>query len=222
MITLHYLDNSRSQRILWLLAELGVDYQLQIHRRDPKTNLAPSSLKAIHPLGKSPVLTDGDKVIAESAMIIDYLIKQYGQETMPVITDAEQQEQIQYWLHYGEGSLMPFLVMSLIFDKIKTAPMPFFIRPIAKAIANQVLGSYISPNVSAHLAMIEQHLQGKTWFVGEALSGADIMMSFPLEALMKKSEIAQAHPNIKQYVERIHARAGYQQALKAGVDYAYA
>ncbi|MBE0483270.1 MAG: glutathione S-transferase [Bacterioplanes sp.] len=222
MLTLHYLDNSRSQRILWLLTELGVDYQLQIHLRDPKTNLAPSSLKAIHPLGKSPVLTDGDKVIAESAMIIDYLIKQYGQETMPVITDPEQQEQIQYWLHYGEGSLMPFLVMSLIFDKIKTAPMPFFIRPIAKAIANQVLSSYISPNVSAHLAMIEQHLQGKTWFVGESLSGADIIMSFPLEALMKKPDIAQAHPNIKQYVERIHARSGYQQALKAGADYAYA
>lgn len=222
MLTLHYLDNSRSQRILWLLTELGVDYQLQIHRRDAKTNLAPDSLKAIHPLGKSPVLTDGDKVIAESAMIINYLIKHYGQDVIPAATNAEQEEQIQYWLHYGEGSLMPFLVMSLIFDKVKTAPMPFFIRPIAKAIANQVLNSYITPNVTTHLAMIEQHLQGKTWFVGEALSGADVMMSFPLEALAKKPEIAQSHPNIKQFVDRVHARPSYQKALNAGVEYAYA
>lgn len=222
MLTLHYLDNSRSQRILWLLTELGVDYQLQIHLRDPKTNLAPTSLKAIHPLGKSPVLTDGDKVVVESAMIIDYLIKKYGQKTIPLITDADQQEQVQYWLHYGEGSLMPFLVMSLIFDKVKTAPMPFFIRPIAKAIANQVLSSYITPNVMTHLAMLDQHLQDKTWFVGEVLSGADFMMIFPLEALMQKPELAQAHPHIQRYVAHIHERSAYQQALTAGGEYAYA
>ena len=134
MITLHHLENSRSQRILWLLEELGVEYEIKRYERDPKTNLAPPSLKAIHPLGKSPVITDNGKTIAESAVIIDYLINTYGKDRFMPEVGSDAYNQLQYWLHYAEGSLMPFLVMALIFQKVKSAPMPFFVRPVAKIL----------------------------------------------------------------------------------------
>lgn len=223
MITLHHLENSRSQRILWLLEELGVEYEIKRYERDPKTNLAPDSLKAIHPLGKSPLITDGGKVIAESAVIISYLIRTYGKELDLVPeTGTKAADQAEYWLHFAEGSLMPYLVMTLVFNKIKTSPMPFFVRPIAKAIANQVLQSFITPNVESTMTFINDHLSRNTWFAGDKMTAADFQMIFPLEAAMSRSEAAKAMPAIAKYVERVHATETYKAALKKGGPYDYA
>ena len=188
MLTLHHLNNSRSQRVLWLLEELGIDYELKRYERDPKTDLAPESLKAIHPLGKSPVITDGDITVAESAVIINHLINQYG-ASKGLIPGAgtEAARQSEYWLHYAEGSLMPFLLLSLIFTKVRTAPMPFFARPVAKGIADQVSKSFVSPNVINHLTYINDHLGKNEWFAGEQMTAADFQMSFPLEAAISRA-----------------------------------
>ena len=227
MITLHHLNNSRSQRIIWLLEALGVEYQIKSYQRDAVTNLAPESLKKIHPLGKSPVITDGDKVIAESGLIIEYLAEQYGNK-LDLLGQENNRLDIKYWLHYSEGSLMPFMVMKLVFDKIKTAPMPFFIRPIAQIIANKALEAYPEPNIANNLKYIEQHLtdaakKGQNYFCGEQLTAADFQMIFPLEAICSQQKnMSDSHPNIATYVKRIHALPTYQKALEAGGQYDYA
>ena len=220
MITLHHLENSRSQRILWLLEELGVEYEIKRYERDPKTNLAPDSLKAIHPLGKSPLITDGGKTIAESAVIISYLIRTYGKDS-GLIPDAgsKAEDQADYWLHFAEGSLMPYLVMTLVFNKIKTSPMPFFVRPIAKGIADQVLKSFVTPNVVSSMSFINDHLSRNTWFAGDKMTAADFQMIFPLEAALNRSEAAKQLPAIQKFVERVHATDTYKAALKKGGPY---
>ncbi len=222
MITLHHLEDSRSQRIIWLLEELGVDYTIKRYERNPKTNLAPESLKQVHPLGKSPVITDNDRTIAESGVIINYLMENYGKEKFSLDRQSAAFAQSQYWLQYAEGSLMPFMVLALIFEKVKTAPMPFFIRPIAKAIVGNIMKSYVSPNIETHMRFIEQHLSNNTWFAGDALSAADFQMIFPLETSMMRSPIADQCPHIKQFVERVHKMETYQSGLKKGGPYSYA
>lgn len=222
MITLHHLENSRSQRIIWLLEELGVDYRIERYHRDPKTSLAPEALKKIHPLGKSPVITDGDNTIAESGLIVEYLLKTYGNDRFLPADNSPEYWQYLYWLHYSEGTLMPLMVMSLIFNKIKTAPMPFFIRPIAKGIADQVMKSYVGPNMANNLRVIEEHLGRHTWFAGEQMSGADFQMIFPLEASLNRAIQAADFPHIAAYVQRIHALPTYQTALQKGGPYDYA
>lgn len=224
MITVHHLNNSRSQRILWMLEELGVDYTIQRYERNPETQLAPESLKQVHPLGKSPVITDGDNTIAESGVIIDYLGMTYSnQDNKPSLRPNEASPdfwQYQYWLHYGEGTLMPLMVMRLIFDRIKTAPMPFFVKPIAKGIVKKVNDMYLGPNITNNMGYIEQHLGQHQWFAGDNLTGADIQMSFPLEASATRAE--GSYPNIQAYVRRIHERPAYQRALEKGGPYDYA
>lgn len=222
MIILHHLNNSRSQRVIWLLEELEIEYQIKHYERDPRTSLAPDSLKAVHPLGKSPVITDGDQVIAESGLIIEYLLQKYDSRGFLPEKDSPAYWQYLYWLHYSEGSLMPLMVMSLIFNKVKTAPMPFFIRPIAKGIADKVMSSYVSPNVANNLKFIETHLGENTWFAGEQMTGADFQMIFPLEASLNRAIKAADFPNIAAFVKRIHALPAYQKALKAGGPYDYA
>ena len=222
MITLHHLENSRSQRIIWLLEELGVDYRIERYNRDPKTSLAPEALKKIHPLGKSPVITDGDNTIAESGLIVEYLLKTYGNGRFVPTENSPEYWQYLYWLHYSEGSLMPLLVMSLIFNKIKTAPMPFFIRPIAKGIADKVMQSYVGPNLANNLRVIEEHLGRHTWFTGEQMTGADFQMIFPLEAALNRAIKADSFPHIAAFVQRIHALPTYQSALQKGGPYDYA
>lgn len=227
MITLHHLNNSRSQRIIWLLEALGIDYQIKHYQRDAKTTLAPAALKKIHPLGKSPVITDGDKVIAESGLIIEYLCETYGKDQL-FMGDDENRWDIKYWLHYSEGSLMPLMVMKLVFDKIKSAPKPFFVKPIANAIVDKAMTSYAGPNIANNIAYIEQHLasnakQGKEFMCGKQLTAADFQMIFPLEALAaKQKNMATQQPNIYAYVKRIHALPAYQKALKEGGQYDYA
>ncbi len=224
MITVHHLNNSRSQRILWMLEELGIEYQVKHYQRDAKTQLAPKSLFKVHPLGKSPVITDDsgktEITVAESGAIIEYLASKYGKGMVPR-KGTESQRQYTYWLHFSEGSLMPQLLLKLIFDKVKTAPMPFFIKPIAKGIANKVLNDYVLPNVENNMKFIEMHLGQTEWFAGNKMTGADIQMSFPLEAALSRID-AKMLPNIKKYVDKIHALDTYKKSLEIGGPYDYA
>lgn len=222
MITVHHLNNSRSQRVLWMLEELGVPYEIQRYERDPKTMLAPASLKKVHPLGKSPVITDGDLVVAESGAIIEYLAHTYGKDTMLPETGGQAWLDYTYWLHYAEGSLMPPLVMRLVFQKVKTSPMPFFVKPVAKGIADKTTETFIGPMIKTHLDFVEAHLAKNTWFLGDNLSAADIQMSFPLEASVARGIVGKDRPHINAWVERAHARPAYQKALEKGGEYDFA
>lgn len=222
MITLHHLNNSRSQRIIWLLEELGVEYRIQHYQRDEKTSLAPKELEAIHPLGKSPVITDGEHTIAESGLIIDYLMQTYGEAQLAENTENDTKWQSQYWLHYAEGSLMPLLLIALMFEKVRTAPMPFFIKPIARAIADKAMAAYAGPNIDKHLNYINNHLADKQWFCGEHKTAADFQMIFPLEAALARSATRNALPHIARYVDQVHALGSYQTALQKGGPYDYA
>jgi len=220
MVTVHHLNNSRSQRILWMLEEIGAPYDIKIYQRDADSNFAPPELKAVHPLGKSPVVTDKGVAVAESGNIIDYLSREYAPELIPAV-DTPAYREYSYWMHFAEGTLMPNLVMKLVFNIVATGPMPFFARPIAKAIAGKVMSSYVQPNIDANLQLIEDHLNNKTWFCGKDLTGADFQMSFPLEATVARGG-AESFPRIKDFVEQFQARPAYQAALKKGGPYDFA
>jgi glutathione S-transferase len=222
MLTLHHLENSRSQRILWLLEELQCPYTLQRYRRDPGNLLAPPELRAIHPLGKSPVLTDGELVLAESGAIVEYLIetRDNGQLKPPAGTQASLD--YRYWLHYAEGSAMPLLLMSLVFSRLDRPPMPWLLRPLAGMIARGVQGRFLDPQLKLHLEHVDRHLAGSGWFAGDRLSGADIQMSFVLEAAHSRVPLARTLPHIGDFLARIHARPAWRAALEKGGAYAYA
>jgi glutathione S-transferase len=228
MITVHHLNNSRSQRVLWLLEELGLPYEIKHYQRDPKTMLAPPSLRAVHPLGKSPVITDGELTVAESGAIMEYLCArptESGAVSKPALRPAAATPEglrCTYWLHFAEGSAMPPLLMKLVFDKVKSAPMPFFIKPIAKGIADKVVGSFVMPNIRAQLDYMEAELTARPWFAGEAFSVADIQMSFPLEAAAQRAGLGASHPHLTAWLARIHARPAYQRALERGGPYDFA
>ena len=219
MIVVHHLENSRSQRILWLLEELGVDYRVERYARDPKTMLAPPALRAVHPLGKSPVVVDGDAALAESGAIIESLVERHGQGRLVPATGTEARRRYTYWLHYAEGSAMPPLLMSLIFARVRTAPMPFFARPIARGIADKVMAGFVSPNLRAHFAFMESELAAGPWFAGAEFSAADIQMSFPVEAAAARGVLTEEHPRLRDFLARIHARPAYQRALAQGGPY---
>ena len=222
MVIVHHLNNSRSQRIIWLLEELGVPYQVKRYERDSKTLLAPPELFKVHPLGKSPVISDGEIVVAESGAIVEYLVNTYGSEAFKPAANSQAQRDHSYWLHFAEGSAMPPLVMKLVFDRIENAPVPFFIRPILKGVSKKVNSEFIMPNINRQLAFIEKHLKENTWFAGQQFSAADIQMSFPMEAAISRIRNVSQFPAILDFVKRIQARPAYQAALKSGGPYAYA
>jgi glutathione S-transferase len=219
MITVHHLENSRSQRVLWLLEELGVPYQVKRYERNRKTMLAPPELLAVHPLGKSPVITDGEHTVAESGAITEYLVETYGKGQLSPERGTAEFLRYRYWLHYAEGSIMPLMVMTLIFNRMPVSA-PLLVRPLVKGIANGVQKQFLGPQLALHLGYIERELEKNEWFVGDQFSAADIIMSFPLEAAMSRGGIGDSHPRISAFVERIHARPGYQEALKKGGPYA--
>ncbi len=210
MITVHHLEASRSIRILWLLEELGREYVVKHYNRNRSTFRAPPELRAIHPLGKSPIVTDGDRVLAESAVIIEDLIDRYGGGQWRPPQGSPDYASYRYWLHYAEGSLMPNLVMKLVFDKIPQAA-PSLVRPVVKAIAQQIAAVVVDPEVALHLAFIERALEGRNWFAGDLPTGADVQMSFPLEQSSLRHDAV--GPNIMAFVERVRARPAYQRAL---------
>jgi glutathione S-transferase len=219
MIVVHHLNNSRSQRVLWLLEELGLEYDIVRYQRDPKTMLAPPSLRAIHPLGKSPVITDGDATVAESGAIIEYLVEKYGNGRLVPPAGSADKRRWTYFLHYAEGSAMAPLLMKLVFDRVESSPAPFFVKPIAKAIAAKVKGSYILPQIGQHLDYLEGELGKSEWFAGAEFSAADVQMSFPLEAAAARGGLARSRPKLMAFLERIHARPAYQRALEKGGPY---
>jgi glutathione S-transferase len=216
MITVHHLENSRSQRVLWLLEELGLDYTVVRYARDPKTLLAPPELRKVHPLGKSPVIEDGGQVIAESGAIIEYLVERYDAERRLAPSPGTPEHlRYRYWLHYAEGSLMPPLLVSLIFRRLKSAPMPFFARPIARGIADKAMSTFAGPAVRNHLDYLEAELSQRAWFAGNDFSAADIQMSFPMEAAASRVGF-QGRTHLQAFLDRIHARPAYQRALAKG------
>ena len=220
MIVLHHLNNSRSQRILWLLEELGVPYEVKRYQRDPKTMLAPPELRKIHPLGKSPVITDGDVTLAESGAIIEYLAEHYGEGRLLPPAGTPNRLRCTYWLHYAEGSAMPPLLLKLVFRRVETTPVPFFVKPIAKGIAHKVQDSFINPQLKLHLEYLEGELGKSAWFTGDAFSAADIQLSFPLEAFAARGGLdATSTPRLWAFLQRIHAMPAYQQALERGGEY---
>jgi len=219
MIVVHHLNNSRSQRILWLLEELGLPYEIKRYKRDLQTMLAPTSLREVHPLGKSPVITDGELTLAESGAIIEYLIERYGNGRLVPALGTSEHLRYTYWLHYAEGSAMPPLLLKLIFDKIEQNPMPFFVRPIAHAIVSRVKSSLIAPQIAQHLDYMEAEIGKSTWFAGDEFTAADIQMSFPLEAAATRAGLNASRPKLTAFLHRIHTRPAYQKALERGGAY---
>ena len=220
MIIVHHLNNSRSQRVLWLLEELGIEYDIKRYQRDAATMLAPASLRGVHPLGKSPVITDGDLTIAESGAIVEYLVERYGAGRLIPATGTPERLRYTYWLHYAEGSAMPPLLMKLIFDRVEKGPMPFFIRPVARAIAGKAKSSFVEPNIARHLDFMEAELGKSEWFAGSEFSAADIQISFPLEAAAARGGLDARRPKLMAFLERIHARSAYKRAIERGGEYA--
>jgi glutathione S-transferase len=219
MIVVHHLNNSRSQRVLWLLEELGVPYEVKRYERNVETMLAPPELRAVHPLGKSPVITDGDRTIAESGAIVEYLVERYGNGRLVPPAGTPERLRYTYWLHYAEGSAMPPLLIKLVFDRVESAPMPFFIRPIAKAIAGRAKTTFIGPQIALHLDYMERELAKHAWFAGDEFTAADVQMSFPLEAAAARGGLDASRPKLMAFLERVHARPAYQRALAKGGAY---
>jgi glutathione S-transferase len=216
MIVVHHLNHSRSQRVLWLLEELQVPYEVKHYLRDPATMLAPRSLRAVHPLGKSPVITDGDTTLAESGAIVEYLVDRYGAGRLAPLPGTPERVRFVYWLHFAEGSMMPPLLLKLVFDRIEKARMPFFVRPVARGIANKVRGTLVLPQIRAHLDFLEGELAQRDWFAGPQFTAADIQMSFPVEASRARGGLGSEHPRLMDWLARIHERPGYQRALQRG------
>jgi len=219
MIVVHHLNNSRSQRVLWLLEELKVPYDIKRYQRDAKTMLAPPELLAVHPLGKSPVITDGELTIAESGAITEYLVERYGNGKLIPAPGTAERLRYTYWLHFAEGSGMPPLLMKLVFEKIESSPMPFFARPIAKAISGKVKSSFIEPNLKRQLDYMEAELDQTPWFAGKAFTAADVMMSFVVEAAEAAGALKARKPNLVDWLRRVHARPAYQRAIERGGEY---
>ncbi len=220
MIIVHHLNNSRSQRVLWLLEELGLDYEIRRYERDPRTMLAPPELRQVHPLGKSPVIADGALTLAESGAILEYLVERYGDGRFAPALGTPERLRYTYWMHYAEGSAMPPLLMKLVFDRIESAPMPFFVKPVARAIAGRAKSTFIEPQIAQHLDYLEQQIGSEGWFAGKAFSAADIQLSFPLEAATARAGLDQRHPKLMDFLARIHARPAYLRALERGGEYA--
>jgi glutathione S-transferase len=223
MLVVHHLDNSRSQRVLWLLEELGVPYEIRHHKRDAKTMLAPPELLRVHPLGKAPVIEDGGTVVAETGAIVEYLVETYGGGRLVPAAGSAEKRRYTYWLHFAEGSAMPPLLMQLVFDRIGSGQgMPFFVRPVARAIASKVKAMLIAPNLKRQLDFLEGELAAGPWFAGAAFTAADVMMSFPVEAARQRAGLDAGRPRLMRWLETIHARPAWKRALERGGPYAFA
>ena len=215
MITVHHLDNSRSQRVLWMLEELGLPYEVKHYRRDRKTMLAPPELRRVHPLGKSPVITDAGLTLAESGAILEYLVETHGEGRFVPVAKADRLR-YRYWMHYAEGSAMPPLLLKLVFDRVETSPAPFFVRPILRQVAGRVKSTFVEPQIKLHLDYVEGELAKGEWFAGPEFSAADVQMSFPIEAAAARGGLDGSRPRLMAFLERVRARPAYQRALERG------
>jgi glutathione S-transferase len=207
MLTLYHLNDSRSQRILWLLEELAVPYEMKRYQRDAQTRLAPPELKAVHPLGKSPIITDGEIRIAESGAIVDYVIRRYGKGAMMPAIGSTEYEAYNEWLHYSEGSAMLPLMLNLYVGRLKEAGSPLHPR--------------IDSEIANHLGYVDGALKGREFFVGNALTGADIQMSF-VGDMAKVFDKLGPYPNLSAWLSRMHARPAFQRSVEKGGAYRFA
>ena len=225
MITVHHLNDSRSQRVLWLLEELGVPYEVKRYQRDAGTMLAPAELRAIHPLGKSPVIEDGPAgdpvIVAETGAIVEYLLETRGPSPLKPPPGSAEARRFTYWLHYAEGSAMTPLLLKLIFSRLP-ANSPALMRPVVRRVAERVQKVLVDPQLAAHAAWWEAELARGPWFAGQEFTAADIMMSFPIEAGAARIGYGPEKPRLTAFLQRIHARPAYQRALERGGEYAYA
>ena len=220
MIKIHHLENSRSQRILWLLEELELDYEIIHYQRDPETMLAPDSLRAIHPLGKSPVLEDDGIIVAETGAIIEYIIDTHGGGRLRPEKGTPEGRAWTYWMHYAEGSAMPPLLMKLVFQRLPENANAL-VRPLVRGVSRRAEAGFVDPRLKEQIEYWDASLAETGWFAGKAFSAADIIMSFPLEAAANRAGAGE-YPNVKDFLGRIHARPAYLTALRKGGPYAYA
>jgi glutathione S-transferase len=207
MIRVHHLNNSRSQRVLWLLEEIGTPYEVVRYERNTKTMLAPKDLRRIHPLGKSPIIEDNGRTIAETGLIVEYLVQRYGVDLAPS-NGSDSYWRYKYWLHYAEGSIMPPLLLKLVIDRLGLLGRPA--RP------------FVSAQLKLHLDFLEAELGDGPWFLGARFSAADIMMSFPIEAARARAGVDETRPKLMDFLKRIHGRDAYKRALEKGGAYVYA
>lgn len=220
MITVHHLNNSRSQRVLWLLEEMGALYEVKRYERDAKTMLAPSALKAVHPLGKSPVITENGNTIAETGAIIEYILDKHGDGRLIPGKGTPERLRYTYWLHYAEGSAMTPLLLKLIFTRIPMSA-PGLMKGFVSSVMKQAQKRISDPQIGMHMNYWDQELSKSEWFAGNEFTAADIMMSFPLEAAAQRAG-ARSRPMIAAFLDRIHKRPAYLAALKKGGPYDYA
>ena len=220
MLTVHHLNNSRSQRVLWLLEELGVPYEIVRYQRQADMR-APKELRAIHPLGKSPVITEGGNTVAESGAIIEYVVSAYGEGRLIPPPNTQERLRYTYWLHYAEGSAMPPLLMKLLFT-LMPKRAPALLRPLVRKVSSSALTTIVNPQLRQHMAFWEEELSKSPWFAGDEFTAADIQMSFPLEAATARGGLEQGYPKALAFLERIHARPAYRRALEKGGPYAVA
>lgn len=206
-ITVHHLENSRSQRVLWMLEELGLPYTVRRYERDKKTMLAPPELAQVHPLGKSPVIEDDGLIVAETGAIVEYLVEK-GDGKLGSPAHREDALRYRFWLHYAEGSMMPPLLLKLVLSRV-----PIFGKTALKRV---------QPMIDKHLDFVESELAQRPWFAGDAMTAADIMMSFPLEAARSRGGLGPSRPHTIAWLDKVHARPAYQTALAKGGPYAYA
>ena len=218
-LVVHHLANSRSHRVLVALEELGTPYELRVYQRDPVTHLAPPELRAVHPLGKSPVVTDGDLVLAESGAILEYLAETYDTEhrVSPPREDRRAWLQMRYWLHFAEGTAMPTFIMLLVFNKVVEST-PFIVRPISRAIANAVKDSFIQPRIKENLDLMESALAASgAWVCGERFTIADAQLFFVAEAGASSGYMPPAaYPHLHRFIKDMRARPSFQRALEKG------
>jgi glutathione S-transferase len=215
LIVVHHLENSRSHRILWLLEEIGVPYEIRSYARDPATMLAPPSLRAVHPLGKSPVIVDGDVTLAESGAIIEYLVEKNPVPAMAPPRGTAEWVRYLYWLHFAEGSAMPPLLLKLVLHRIATLP-PWPIRPIVAAVARRANDQVTTPRLAENLDLMEAELGRSIWFAGDAFSAADIQMSYPIEASLRRAGLDHRRPKLMAYLDRIGERPAHRRAVERG------
>ncbi|HBQ18395.1 MAG TPA: glutathione S-transferase [Myxococcales bacterium] len=214
-LVVHHLERSRSHRALWLLEELGVDYEIVTYRRHPKTSRAPDSLRAIHPLGRAPLVELDGRVLAESGAILETLSEELGDGALVPARGTEAFRRFRFFMHFAEGSMMAPLMVQLVASRVRSAPVPFFLKPVVKGIAAKIHGGYSGPETARQLAFLDAELADRAWITGDDFSAADIQMSYPIEAALSRGDHGDVG-HLRAYVERLRARPAYARAVDKG------
>lgn len=213
MITLHHLENSQSIRILWLLEELGLDYEFKMYDRDKTTFLAPDAYKRLSPLGTAPVITDGELVLPESNAIVDYILDTYGEGKLRPAVGTPERTRYLFWFHVAQGSFQPLLTTSFVFNALKTR-VPFILKPIIRSVIGRAEKLFLEPRLTALLKLIEADLGRSTWFAGEELTAADIVMGYCMEIAAVRAGMDRRYPNAQRFIEQMRSRPAYKAALE--------